>query len=99
MRDEIFGPILPVLPVSGPDEAAAFIRAREKPLAIYVFATQQKVARAVLDATSSGLAVVNDCGDAMANQEAPFGGVGTSGYGRYNGKFGFDEFSHLRPIT
>ena len=49
--------------------------------------------------TSAGVVCINDCIDCIANVEAPFGGVGGSGYGRYNGKWGFDEFSHLKPIT
>ena len=55
--------------------------------------------RDFVNATPAGLACINDAIDCMANQEAPFGGVGGSGYGRYNGKWGFDEFSHLKPVT
>jgi acyl-CoA reductase-like NAD-dependent aldehyde dehydrogenase len=98
MTDEIFGPALPIMPVESKEEFVKFVNAREKPLALYIFSSDEAVSRYILDHTFSGNACINDCVDFIANLEAPFGGVGSSGYGRYNGKWGFDEFSHLKNV-
>jgi aldehyde dehydrogenase (NAD+) len=98
MEEEIFGPILPVLPVSSVDEAIARINARPKPLALYVFADDDDVVDAVLDRTSSGGACVNHTLVHITPPELPFGGVGESGTGRYHGRSGFDTFSNLKSV-
>jgi aldehyde dehydrogenase (NAD+) len=98
MQEEIFGPILPVLGVTGPAEAAAFITAREKPLALYVFAGDDAVIDGVLDATSSGGVCVNHTLMHLLPPDLPFGGVGESGMGAYHGKAGFDVFSHHKSV-
>ncbi|XP_029030043.1 aldehyde dehydrogenase family 3 member A2b [Betta splendens] len=96
MQEEIFGPVLPILTVSGLDEAIQFINRREKPLALYVFTSDNKVVQRMRDETSSGGLVANDCLVHYSVSSLPFGGVGNSGMGCYHGKFSFDQLSHLR---
>ncbi|XP_006893308.1 PREDICTED: aldehyde dehydrogenase family 3 member B1 isoform X2 [Elephantulus edwardii] len=96
MQEEIFGPILPIMNVQGPDEAVDFIRRREKPLALYAFSNNRQVVKRVLAGTSSGGFCGNDGFMHMTLATLPFGGVGASGMGRYHGKFSFDTFSHHR---
>ena len=98
MIDEIFGPILPVVPVDGIDEAVGFIADRPDPLAMYVFSRSSETARGVLDRTTSGGACVNDVLMHLANPRLPFGGVGASGSGAYHGRSGFEAFSHRRSV-
>jgi aldehyde dehydrogenase (NAD+) len=98
MQEEIFGPILPVLAVDGPDEAVAFVNARPKPLALYVFAEDDAPVEAVVEGTSSGGVCVNQTLMHIVPASLPFGGVGDSGTGAYHGKAGFDAFSHHRSV-
>lgn len=99
MRDEIFGPLLPVIPAGSMDEAIAFVNARPKPLALYVFSRDRKTQEDVLRRAPSGGACVNDVMFQIASPYMPFGGVGASGYGAYHGRHGFDAFSHLRSVV
>ncbi|HET7456124.1 MAG TPA: aldehyde dehydrogenase family protein [Gemmatimonadaceae bacterium] len=98
MREEIFGPILPVLTYRTLDEAAELIDRRGKPLALYVFTKRARQVEAVLARTSSGGTVVNNVVIHLANPHLPFGGVGESGTGSYHGVFGFRAFSHERSV-
>ena len=98
MREEIFGPILPVLTYREIDEVIRFVNEREKPLALYYFGPRQE-AREVLNRTSSGGACVNDTIVHLANPRLPFGGVGMSGVGKYHGKASFELFSNLRSVV
>jgi aldehyde dehydrogenase (NAD+) len=98
MQEEIFGPILPVLAVDGPEEAKAFITARPKPLALYVFANDDDVAKDVVDHVSSGGVCINQTLMHLIPPDLPFGGVGDSGMGAYHGKRGFDAFSHQKSV-
>jgi aldehyde dehydrogenase (NAD+) len=98
MQEEIFGPILPVLAVDGPAEAKAFITARPKPLAFYVFAGNAEVAEDVVEQVSSGGACINQTLMHLVPPDLPFGGVGDSGMGAYHGKRGFDAFSHQKSV-
>lgn len=97
MREEIFGPVLPMIEISSVEEAITFINEREKPLALYVFA-DERAARRVVDYTSSGGACINDCIMHIANEKLPFGGVGNSGMGRYHGRDSLYSFSHRRSM-
>ena len=97
MREEIFGPILPMITIGGVDEAISFIRDREKPLALYVFA-DEPIAKSVFDQTSSGGGCINDVIMHIANENMPFGGVGNSGMGRYHGRDSLYAFSHRRAV-
>ncbi len=98
MTEEVFGPILPVIPVEGTDEAVAFVRARPKPLALYLFTRSRAARRHVLAATSSGGVAVNTTLLQAAVPGLPFGGVGPSGMGAYHGRASFDTFSHARAV-
>jgi len=98
MADEIFGPILPVLKVRDHDEAIRFVTAREKPLALYVFAEDEEVQRDVIARTSSGGASVNHAWMHLAVSGLPFGGVGPSGMGAYHGRATFETFSHRKSV-
>ncbi|WP_290540449.1 aldehyde dehydrogenase [Alistipes sp.] len=98
MQEEIFGPILPMLPFDDLREAVAFVNNREKPLALYFFGPE-KTGREVLLHTSSGGACLNDVIVHIANDNLPFGGVGNSGMGRYHGRDSFDAFSHRRSVV
>ncbi|XP_075993208.1 aldehyde dehydrogenase family 3 member A2-like [Genypterus blacodes] len=96
MREEIFGPLLPIISVSGVDEAIQFIKDREKPLVVYVFSHDNKLIRRVIAETSSGALLANDCLVHFTISALPFGGVGNSGMGSYHGRHSFDQLSHLR---
>lgn len=98
MRDEIFGPLLPILSVSEIDDAINFINDRPKPLALYVFSKSSHVWQSVIDHTSSGGLVVNDTLMHYTVPSLPFGGVGESGIGAYHGQVGFDTLSHLKSV-
>ena len=98
MQDEIFGPVLPIIEVDTMSEAIRFIKEREKPLAMYMFSKNQRNIDAVSQQTSAGTLCINDAVIFMVNPELPFGGVGNSGMGAYHGKWGFETFSHLKPI-
>jgi aldehyde dehydrogenase (NAD+) len=98
MREEIFGPILPVLTYQAFDEVAPFITARDKPLALYVFGRDEDRIEALLANTTAGGTCVNNTLIHFANQHLPFGGVGASGMGHYHGFHGFQAFSHARAV-
>jgi len=98
MKDEIFGPILPIVEYSNLDEAIKFIRSKEKPLALYYFSENKSSIEKVLLNVSSGGATINDTIIHVASSYLPFGGVGTSGTGQYHGKASFDTFSHKKSI-
>ncbi|MGI6312999.1 MAG: aldehyde dehydrogenase [Candidatus Cryptobacteroides sp.] len=97
MTEEIFGPILPIISFSTLKEAQDFVNAREKPLALYYFGSERD-GRAFIRHTSSGGACINDVIMHFANKNIPFGGVGTSGMGRYHGEESFKAFSHKRSV-
>lgn len=98
MREEIFGPVLPMMEIGDVEEAINFILDREKPLAMYLFA-EEGVARRVFDHTSSGGGCINDTIMHIANEHLPFGGVGNSGMGRYHGRDSLYAFSHRRSVV
>jgi aldehyde dehydrogenase (NAD+) len=98
MTEEIFGPVLPVVAVDTTADAIAFVRAREHPLALYVFSRDRREARQVVDATQSGSVAVNTTVIQAGVPGLPFGGVGASGTGAYHGRAGFDRFSHHRAV-
>lgn len=98
LNEEIFGPILPVLAVDSLDDAIAFVRARPKPLAAYFFTRSQAIRRRLLSEISSGAAVVNHAVVHVTVPQLPFGGVGHSGIGSYNGKWGFEALSHRKAV-
>ncbi|KAG0297091.1 Aldehyde dehydrogenase [Dissophora globulifera] len=96
MEDEIFGPILPVIRVADIDDAIEYINSKDDSLALYVFTSNNKLAKKVLDSTRSGGVVINDTLMHVAEGALPFGGIGPSGMGSYHGKKSFDAFTHER---
>ena len=99
MQEEIFAPILPVIPWQTLDEAIAFVQERPRPLALYLFTGDKAVERRVLGACDFGGGCVNDTIIHLASPGLPFGGVGPSGMGQYHGKYSFDAFSHFQAIV
>ena len=89
MREEIFGPILPVIAYDALDEAIGFVNARERPLALYWFGTDPAARDRVLTRTISGGVCVNDTLAHVLQEDLPLGGVGASGQGHYHGEHGF----------
>ena len=98
MKDEIFGPILPVLTVPNMDAAIEFVTDRPKPLALYLFSNNEATQHKVVERTSSGNACINDVIMHMVVPELPFGGVGDSGMGRYHGQWSFETFTHRKGV-
>lgn len=98
MKDEIFGPILPILTYRSLDDAIALIRRKEKPLALYIFSEHDRHIDRILKSTTAGGTCVNNLAIHLANPNLPFGGVGYSGMGNYHGFFGFKTFSHERAV-
>jgi coniferyl-aldehyde dehydrogenase len=99
MAEEIFGPILPVVPYDDLDDAISRINAGERPLGLYVFSRDEQMAEEVLRRTSSGGACVNVCAVQGALPALGFGGIGNSGSGRHHGIAGFHEFSNPRGVV
>lgn len=98
MQDEIFGPILPVIPTDGMADALRVIQSRPRPLAFYIFARDRDQIDALQQAVVAGGVCINETIMHVAQDDLPFGGVGASGMGAYHGKAGFDTFSHLKPV-
>lgn len=96
--EEIFGPLLPIVPYERIDDAIAFVNGRDRPLALYCFSKDASVQAHVLDRTVSGGATVNGTLLHIAQESLPFGGVGPSGIGAYHGVEGFKRFSHARGV-
>jgi aldehyde dehydrogenase (NAD+) len=99
MQEEIFGPILPVISFQDEVAVTASIRQGDKPLALYVFSTNTEFNQYILDHTSSGTSVVNDCLIQFGHNELPFGGVNHSGIGKSGGHYGFVEFSNQKSVV
>lgn len=98
LREEIFGPILPVLPYDDIDTVLANVNAADRPLALYWFGADRERGEHVLANTLSGTVGMNDTLMQIAHKNLPFGGVGASGMGAYHGETGFRTFSKLRPV-
>lgn len=98
MREEIFGPILPVLTYRTMDDALRIIHERELPLVLYIFSRTRSVINSVLRRTRAGGTVVNDTLLNFFQIYLPFGGVGESGVGKGHGRFGFEAFSNARGV-
>lgn len=98
MQEEIFGPVLPIVPIDDFDAALRFINDRPHPLALYYFGNDKDERARVLSETMAGGVTINDTILHQTQDNLPFGGVGASGMGGYHGKAGFDEFSHFKPV-
>lgn len=99
MKDEIFGPILPVISYESEEDIDRIISNYEKPLSFYVFSNSKTFTKKMMHTYSFGGAVINDSLIHFANDKLPFGGVGHSGMGAYHGKLSFDTFSHKKPVV
>ena len=98
MQEEIFGPVLPVIPYQSLGEALALINEREKPLVLYLFSRSRAVIRDVLRCTRAGGTAVNDTLVHFYQHNLPFGGAGNSGMGKAHGVYGFEAFSNARGV-
>ena len=98
MTDEIFGPILPVVPYRSLEDAIAYVNARPRPLALYYFGPNGPGRKLVLERTTSGNVTVNDTNLHYAQEDLPFGGVGMSGMGAYHAIEGFKTMSHAKGV-
>lgn len=98
MQQEIFGPVLPVISVKSMQEAEAFIKSREKPLALYLFTNDKQLEERFLRHVPFGGGCVNDTIVHLATSHMPFGGVGSSGMGGYHGRASFETFSHMKSV-
>ena len=98
MKEEIFGPILPILSVKSLEEAKEFVEKREKPLALYLFTGDQKEGRKQMKQLSYGGGCINDTILHLAGERLPFGGVGNSGMGSYHGKYSYEAFTREKGI-
>jgi len=98
MKEELFGPLLPILCIKNLDEAISDLKTLPKPLALYLFGGREQEQKKMLSMTSSGGVCLNDVVLQAGIPELPFGGVGSSGMGKYHGKAGFDNFTHYKSI-
>ncbi|MEU3462812.1 aldehyde dehydrogenase family protein [Streptomyces sp. NPDC006733] len=98
MKEEIFGPVLPIVSVPDLDAAIAFINERDKPLALYAFTSSDDTKQRLLTETSSGALTFGIPVAHLTAPELPFGGVGESGMGRYHGEYSIDTFSHSKAV-
>ena len=98
MKDEIFGPILPIISFSDINEVIEKVKERPKPLSCYIYSRRRKNIKKILLEVSFGGGCVNESLMHLSNDKLPFGGVGSSGIGNYHGKTGFEAFSHYKSI-
>lgn len=98
MREEIFGPILPVIEYKKIEDVVDLLKRREKPLALYLFTESDKIKRYILHYTSFGGGCINDTLVHVGTSDIPFGGIGNSGMGSYHGRASFDTFTHYKSI-
>ncbi len=98
MKEEIFGPLLPVLGYDDISDAIEYVNARPRPLALYLFERDRHTVDQVMHGTVSGGVSINDTLLHVAQDDLPFGGVGGSGMGAYHGEFGFRNFSQMKPV-
>ena len=98
MREEIFGPVLPIVPYRDLDEALRIVNGRDRPLALYAFSNDRSVQRRILDGAISGGVTLNGTIAHIAQENLPFGGGGASGIGAYHGRDGFRRLSHARSV-
>ncbi len=98
MKDEIFGPLLPVISFANFNTTLDNILDKDKPLAAYLFSNNQDEKESFLEKISFGGGCINDVVMHLGNENLPFGGVGNSGMGSYHGKFGFETFSHQKSV-
>ena len=98
MKEEIFGPLLPVISFDNLDDVISDVKKKEKPLALYIYSKNKKIINKILNEISFGGGAINESLVHLSNPNLPFGGVGASGIGNYHSKAGFDTFTHYKSI-
>ena len=98
MHEEIFGPVLPIKTYQDINETTEYVNSKDRPLGLYYFGEDKKELDDILKNTTSGGVTINDVVFHVAQDNAPFGGVGPSGTGSYHGIEGFKNFSHAKTI-
>lgn len=98
MQDEIFGPVLPVVPFKTAEQVTYLINGKTKPLALYVFSSRKSFQEKIVSETSAGSVGINECVLQFTHPNLPFGGVNTSGIGKSHGHYGFLAFSNEKPV-
>ena len=98
MREEIFGPVLPIVEYATVDDAIDHVNRADRPLALYWFGNDSGNRQRILRETVAGGVTINDCMLHLVQENQPFGGVGASGMGAYHGEWGFRTFSKEKPV-
>ena len=98
MKEEIFGPLLPVISFDNLDDVISKVKKKEKPLALYIYSKNKKIINKILNEISFGGGAINESLVHLSNPTLPFGGIGASGIGNYHSKAGFDTFTHYKSI-
>lgn len=98
MTEEIFGPLLPIVPYDNIHEALGYILSRPRPLALYLFSRNRKLQRRVVETIPFGGGCINDTISHITTPYLPFGGTGDSGMGAYHGRCGYEAFTHAKSI-
>jgi aldehyde dehydrogenase (NAD+) len=98
MQDEIFGPLMPIISYSEPDELVEKLRDKPSPLALYLFTKDAELEKQIIDQVPFGGGCINETVQHLGNPNLPFGGIGSSGMGSYHGKYSFDTFSRNQSI-
>ena len=98
MKEEIFGPLFPIMTFDQLDQAIDLVNSLPRPLALYYFSNNAQNQQKILTKTSSGGGCINDTISHIGSQTLPFGGIGDSGMGAYHGRMSFDTFSHSKGI-
>ncbi len=98
MKDEIFGPVLPVIPFNTTEEAKAVIDKHPNPLSLYIYTSSKRKENKWLEAVPAGGSCINNSSWHLTNHHLPFGGRGLSGTGCYHGKYSFETFSHKKAV-
>jgi aldehyde dehydrogenase (NAD+) len=98
LQEEVFGPILPIKTYNALDEVISYLKPKDKPLALYIYAKQRKAINYIIKNTRAGTTGVNNSGLQFSNHNLPFGGSNSSGIGKAHGIFSFQEFSNQRSI-
>jgi len=98
MKEEIFGPLLPVISFDNLDDVISNVKKKEKPLALYIYSKNKKIIHKILNEISFGGGAINESLVHLSNPNLPFGGVGASGIGSYHSRAGFDTFTHYKSI-
>jgi len=98
MTDEIFGPVLPIIPFKSAEQVTYIVNGKPKPLALYIFSGNKSFREKIISETSAGTVCINECVLQFTHPNLPFGGVNNSGIGKSHGKYGFQAFSNEKPV-